>query len=88
MTSTDLVGRGPVVAGEDVDLQPALAEAAGDLGHVDVEPAGVTDPGHGERGGVEADHRDAAGVVDGHVHAAAPVSLPVLDRVASRPTAA
>ena len=41
----DRVGRAAVVAGEDVDVQAPLAEAAGDLGDVDVQPAGVTDAG-------------------------------------------
>ena len=74
------VGRAAVVAGEDVDVQAALAEAAGDLGDVDVQPAGVTHPGDGQGRGVQADHGDAARVVDGHVHAVVPVCRPVLDR--------
>ena len=46
----DDLGRLPAVgAGHDVDDQPALAEAPGDLEDVDVQSAGVTDARRGQR---------------------------------------
>ena len=56
-TSTIVGGRARFGPGEHVDLEPALAEPPGHLGDVHVEPAGVTDPGRGQRRGVHADHR-------------------------------